>query len=51
VGRQFLFHGARHGFDTAVPAPPGFHVVRVYALNQGLPDGNTLLGTGWVVVP
>jgi hypothetical protein len=51
VGRAHPFHGSRHGFDLVLDAAPGFHVVQVYGINQGVPDPNALVGTAWVVVP
>lgn len=41
--------GPAHGFDTAVPAGPGFHTVCAYAINVSKGE-NGMIGCRWVVV-
>ena len=49
IADDFVFYGAKHGFDLTVAAGAGPHVVRVYGINGGPPAGNTLIGTAMVV--
>jgi subtilisin len=43
VGAAYPGHGAAHGFDEALPLPPGRRTVCVYGIDIGPGDGNVLL--------
>ena len=44
VGAAYPIYTPTHGFDSVVPASPGFHVFEAYAINAGLPGPNAYLG-------
>ncbi len=43
VGAAYPGYGAAHGFDEAIPVPPGTHTVCVYGIDVGPGAGNVLL--------